>query len=145
MAEQKKSLLVTVEILLETFATTGLEEKPYAAFVQFCKSEVGEIAGNNIDTFQGLTISGKGDKAKGKFARGNVEFAQRHNVATAVLAGCTALKKIEDSTNMLIGKLDCRELCEHWRDRWEAKQEAKRREAEIESTAKLEASKVESK
>lgn len=131
MAEQKKSLLVTVETLLENYADTGLdvESDGYEAFVQYCKSEYGEIAGENIETFAGIKLSGKGDKAKGSLNRGTVKFAQCHNTATRVLSGCSLIKGLEDSTGSLVGKLNCRELVSLWHEGWQRKQDAKRREA----------------
>lgn len=123
------SKLVTVEIIVANYLTTGLtEESPEAkAFVQYLKSEAGALVGEDVDAFDSFAVSGKGDKAKAKVAKGTHEYkgARFVNTATIVLAGVSAIRKIENSIGYCVGKLDCREVVEAWVTRWREKQAAK--------------------
>lgn len=114
-----KSLII-VESLVESFLITGLEknEPAQTAFVQFCKSEYGAIAGDNVESFSGLKITGKGDKAKGKLNRGTVEFKGGHNTAIVALSAASAIYDLESSIGRMVGKADCSEICKSW---WEGK------------------------
>jgi hypothetical protein len=114
--------LITVESLVNEFLITGLEKledgKAQAAFIQFCKSEYGAIAGDNTDLFAGIKISGKRGKEKGKLNRGSVEFKGGHNVAICALSAASLVYDLEESTGRLIGKMDVSKICLAW---WQGK------------------------
>lgn len=116
--------LVTVETLVSQYVNTGLNDEAQKAFISYCSSEYGSVEGDGAGLFEGITLTGKGDKAKGKLRRGAIEFKGGHNTALVVLAGASAIRKLETSINRLVGKLDAREVIEGWHDRWLAKKSA---------------------
>jgi len=116
--------LITVASLLSSYVITGIErdEKAQEAFINYCASEYGALSDDNKESFAGIKLSGKGDKAKGKLNRGTIEFKGGHNTALVVLAAASAIYDLESSINRVVGKVDCSEVVKSWHERWLAKQ-----------------------
>lgn len=117
--------IYTVESILSV-VRTGLTGDDARSFEGFVSAELGaykaELAKG--DSFGGLTLKGKGDKAKGTFSGGEWQFSGGHNAASLCIHfGCLAWKQA-DTLGILPPTIDMSTICEAWRTRRARKAEA---------------------
>lgn len=114
--------IFTVETVLSV-VDTGLTGPDKEAFTGYLSAELGALRAELGDAgvFGGITLKGKGDKAKGVFDGGRLEFNGGHNTARLVIHFACLVVKQADTLGIVPPTVNVRPFVQGWLDRRMAK------------------------